>query len=407
MMTLDSSMSSIYKRGGYWVYQTYIKDPITGYSKKVYESLDPETNKDDIPHIKNQLDAKYKKNQLKEAISPTLHLSHCKKIYIEQKEREVEQNRRSINTLRTDKNSLEIFYNFINTHYGDIDIHKISRKHIIRWKESRFLDSKVNSSSTIAVNMRTVSAFFSFLVKTERVKENPFINVDIPPTKKRKTENLNDVFESVYKFIQKEIQRREAEPSKKRKPRKNNKKNKTEWFYDNDWFVHYIWIMLNSGMRSGEISLLKWKKSKFDVGSDHSRSYTYLADDFSHIIIYFKRRLRELPVKDVLQKSFRALEQNHHGDYVFENKTTGKPISVTTVGKLFKKLLDSLELDEDHTPHSIRHGYGSYLLNNGATVYQVSRILGHSTKEITELYYTHSKHTDVADTMDIIDKMVV
>ena len=164
--------------------------------------------------------------------------------------------------------------------------------------------------------------------------------------------------------------------------------------------------MLNTGMRSGEVSILKWKQDKGDKGYTHSRSYCYLSDDLSKITVFFKRRKRELPIKQPVLDSLnlipRVKKDGTPKKFVFESERTEKPYSVSLFGKLFKKLIQHLELDEDHTPHSIRHGYGSYLINNGGTLSQVSIILGHSEKEITEMYYLHSKSTDVSDTMDIL-----
>lgn len=409
-------MSSIYKRNGYWVYQVYVKDPITGYSRRKYQSLDLPKNLSDkeIEHIKIDLDKKYKDQKVKETLSPSLYLSSSIQLYLSQKEIEVEQNRRSPNTLRTDRNSLNLFEEFFKDHYGDIDIKKITRKHIFRWKEQRY--TEVNSPTTISVNMRTVRSFFSYMVKTERLNSNPFEGVDIPTPRRRKEENITETFEKLYGIIKDEIEGGKKGKPKKRVRKPNNEKEGLEWFYDNEWFVHHLWIMLNTGMRGGEVSLMKWKKGKMDVGDDHSRSYVYLSKDLDTITIYFKRRKRELPVPPPVKHSLKHLSKIQksrkvHSTYLFENLTTGKPHSVTTVGKLFKKLLKGLnkmdkdlKLDEDHTPHSIRHGYISHLIRNGGSIFNVSRIVGHSTEQITEMIYTHTRPSDVSDTMDILYK---
>ncbi len=409
-------MSSIYKRNGYWVYQVYVKDPITGYVRRKYKSLDLPKNlsKNEIERIKVDLDKEFKDQKVKETLSPSLYLSSSIQLYLSQKEIEVDQNRRSPNTLRTDKNSLSIFEEFIKDHYGDIDIKKITRKHIFRWKEQRY--TEVNSPTTISVNMRTVRSFFSYMVKTERITSNPFEGVDIPTPRRRKEENITEIFDKLYGIIKEEIGRRKKGKPRKRERKPNNEKEGLEWFYDNHWFVHHLWIMLNTGMRSGEVSLIKWKKGKMDVGDEHSRSYVYLSNDLDTITIYFKRRKREIPVPPPMMDSLKVLPKikkirKNHPTYLFENNLTGKPHSVTTVGKLFKKLIhdlnekdENLNLDEDHTPHSVRHGYISHLIRNGGSIFNVSRIVGHSTEQITEMIYTHTKPTDVSDTMDILYK---
>lgn len=399
-------MSSLYKRGGYWVYQIYVKDPNTGYSKKVYKSLGKDLRPEDKPIIKKRLDEEYRNKFVKDSIYRPLYLHSTIERYLIQRQKEVDQGRRSPNTYRTDKTSLKVFEEYIKEHYGDIDIKKINKKTIVRWREDRFSDGV--SSTTISVNMRTVSSFFSYFVKIDELESNPFIGVEIPTPVKRKEENISDIFQSLYDFTKEQIQKRLDGEVEERITRNHNKKKGLEWFNDNEWFIHYLWIMLNTGMRSGEVSILKWKQDKGDKGYTHSRSYCYLSDDLSKITVFFKRRKRELPIKQPVLDSLnlipRVKKDGTPKKFVFESERTEKPYSVSLFGKLFKKLIQHLELDEDHTPHSIRHGYGSYLINNGGTLSQVSIILGHSEKEITEMYYLHSKSTDVSDTMDILYK---
>lgn len=407
-------MSSIYKRNGYWVYQVYVKDPLTGSTRRKYKSLNlpKELSEDDLKNIKRDLDRQFQEEKVRETISPSLYLSSSIKLYIDQKTVEVKQNRRSPHTLRTDEFCLNLFKQYMTNHYGDIDIKKITRKHIVRWREQRY--TEVNSPTTISVNMRTVRSFFSYMVKTDRLTSNPFDGVDIPTSRRRRSENINELFDELLIIIKEEVERRKKGKSKRRKRNPNNEKESLDWFYDNVWFVHHLWIMMNTGMRSGEVSIMKWKRGKLDEGDDHSRSYVYLSKDLKTITIYFKRRKRELPVLPPVKDSLELLKKSQKKlksspTYLFENKNTGKPHSTTTSGKLFKRLLkdlnkkdEDLKLDVDHTPHSIRHGYISHILRNGGSIFNVSRIVGHSTEQITEMIYTHTRPDDVSDTMGIL-----
>lgn len=38
------------------------------------------------------------------------------------------------------------------------------------------------------------------------------------------------------------------------------------------------------------------------------------------------------------------------------------------------------------TPHSMRHAFASHLLDNGADIYAIKSLLGHSTLRSTEVY---------------------
>ncbi len=397
-------MPSIYRRSnGYWVYQRYVFNPKTGKKdRRYYESLGKFVAKKDFPSLMISCEETYYRNQK----HLTQSLSQCIKIYITQKEIEVKQDRRSINTLRTDRNSLNLFSSYILENHGDMDISEISRKYINLWMEARYKEGV--SSTTIAVNMRTVKSFFSYFVKTERLEANPFINVDIPKTKIRNSDNIKHNYSTVFDFIKADLENRIAGKSKprKKKKRKNNKKDDFEWFYDNNWFVHYVWIMLNTGMRSGEVSLLKWKQGKKDFGDDHSRSYVYLSKEPEEFVIYFKRGMRKLrifqPVLNSLQLIPRTKKDGTTKTFVFEREDSIKPHDTSTVGRLFKKLMKHLELDNEQSPHTLRHGYGSFLINNGGNVYEVSKILGHSSVEVTERIYAHSDSEDLSQGMSIL-----
>ena len=57
--------------------------------------------------------------------------------------------------------------------------------------------------------------------------------------------------------------------------------------------------------------------------------------------------------------------------------------------RLFKTLMKDLNLNEQYTPHSLRHGFVSYLANNGESIFNINKIVGHSVKEVTEFIYAH------------------
>lgn len=405
-------MSSVYFNGKTWVYQFSVKDVDTGLFKRKYEVLGPKPlSKSEISSIKREKDAFYRRKGVKEKISPSYFLSTAKQKYLEQKEIEVSQNRRSPNTLRTDKACLKLFYEYIFAHYGDLDVRKLTRRHIIRWEEQRYTETK--STSTVAVNMRTVKSFFSYLVKKERIDVNPFKGLPTPRTNKRNVENLTDIFDVLYEFIQGEINHRingSERPSlpEPQTPSKDDEfEPKLDWFYNNKWFVHYLWLMLNTGMRSGEVSILKWRRGKDDTGEGHSHSYSYISSDESDITIYFKRRLREMKIHMPVKRSLEFVrKQGKNSDiYVFQNPSSAKPITVSAVGKLFKKLMKNLQLNEDYTPHAIRHGYASFLSKEGIILSQLAMILGHTSEQVTEQYYLHSRLSDISAAMNVLHEV--
>jgi integrase/recombinase XerD len=64
-----------------------------------------------------------------------------------------------------------------------------------------------------------------------------------------------------------------------------------------------------------------------------------------------------------------------------------------TPSKSFSRLLDKLDFRTTKTGtwsfHTIRHSFASHLLMNGADIFAVSRLLGHSSVKVTENHYSH------------------
>jgi integrase len=171
-----------------------------------------------------------------------------------------------------------------------------------------------------------------------------------------------------------------------------------------------IFILMNTGMRMGEIRILKWKQGKQDFGRKLSNNYAYLSPDLKKITIYYKKSLRTIPVshlKDVFKKipqssvvykgKKREYTVNHV--YVFENPVKLTPHDHPNMTRMFKTLVTELKLDERYTPHSLRHGFVSYLANKGESIFNISKIVGHSVKEVTEFVYAHHTPKNLEKTM--------
>ena len=409
-------MSSINKRkDGCYIFQTYYKDPASKSTVRYQKNLGnleknwaSEIEGEEVTEDRLELEIFIQENKIKEAgglpISP--RLSKAVKKYISTREMQVESGERSYNTLRTDRSSLKLFREFIEDSCKDLRINKIKRSHIQNWIDFR-RRNKI-SQSTININLRTVKSFFSFELEEGRISEHPFKGITISETELNKDDSVIDFFEQIRKFILEEMKKRENGPSEPRQNQINNKKTGLDWFDDNNWLIHYIWIMLNTGMRSGEISNLKWRIGDEDSGALRSRSFSHLSSNESTIDIYFKKRRRTIPVTDAVERSLTMHRQykrdtNIDTTYLLENPRTQKPYTTSAAANLFKKLVSDLEIDAKHTLHSLRHGYISKLVSKGGNIIMISKTVGHSSSEFTQKRYMHLRaKEDLTDTMNLI-----
>ncbi len=72
-------------------------------------------------------------------------------------------------------------------------------------------------------------------------------------------------------------------------------------------------------------------------------------------------------------------------EYVFVNKN-GTKMSRQGFFKILKKLVASSGIEKEVSPHTLRHSFATYLLNNGADLRVIQELLGHENLVTTEIY---------------------
>ena len=71
------------------------------------------------------------------------------------------------------------------------------------------------------------------------------------------------------------------------------------------------------------------------------------------------------------------------------------------VSKSFKAAVRRAGLDERLHFHSMRHGYASWLVQKGASLYEVQKLLGHTSITVTQVY-AHLAPSELHDTVNRI-----
>jgi site-specific recombinase XerD len=79
----------------------------------------------------------------------------------------------------------------------------------------------------------------------------------------------------------------------------------------------------------------------------------------------------------------RRLRQNGE-EFVFA--VEGRKISRWWVSRKFKRYVLKLGLDDKLHFHSLRHSFATWLVQDGASIYEVQKLLGHSSIKTTEIY---------------------
>lgn len=143
-----------------------------------------------------------------------------------------------------------------------------------------------------------------------------------------------------------------------------------------------------SGQRTTNIRLLKWKDISFD-----RKSFVISGDSFKNGSTHF------VPLNKL---ALRILEEQKgkHPEYVFTYE--GRPVTRCST-EAWKKAKIRAGIEDFHF-HDSRHTTASHLLMNGASLLDVSEILGHSSLDMTKRYSHLSKNhlISVSERLDSI-----
>ena len=159
---------------------------------------------------------------------------------------------------------------------------------------------------------------------------------------------------------------------------------------DNPDLVNIISALLLTGCRRGEILNSRWADIDFEKG--HFR-----------IPLTKQGKPHTLPLTDDLRMFLQELPSKGNSIYLFPNPRTGKPYrSIYYSWDRARKNAGMPEL----RIHDLRHSFASFLVNNGRTLYEVQRLLGHSSSKTTQRY-AHLTERSLGDAMSVAGAIIL
>ena len=169
-------------------------------------------------------------------------------------------------------------------------------------------------------------------------------------------------------------------PPYERRPKEENRKRQDN--YD------LVVILLDTGARYGEIANIKWER--IDIEKRIINLWRPKVRNES--MIFMTSRVHEILVR-------RAAESD--SEYVFTN-SKGEARGHATKG--IRSAIERAAI-ANFTVHDIRHTAASRLIQNGMSLYEVSKILGHVDVQTTQRY-AHLEVSDVsAKARDIMESL--
>lgn len=245
------------------------------------------------------------------------------------------------------QNDLNVYKEFLNNRNKN-SINSITDKNI-----KDFLKERSNEeSTTIAHNLTVIKNFHSYLYKQNIVSKDISEFIDRPKLKKALPKTLS--IEDIDKLLDIELD----------SPFAYRNKAMLELMYATGLRIsELINLELNDiNLLEGSLKVMgKGSKERFVPIGDYAIKYLKL---------YLDNR------SELVKTNTNKLFLNNHG----------KPISRQGFFKILKKLLHEKGLNEEASPHTLRHSFATHLINRGADLRSVQEMLGHSDISTTRIY---------------------
>ena len=256
------------------------------------------------------------------------------------------------NTLDSYQRDLKKFTQYLKQH-NIADVEAIARRIVSNYLyEQKELGL---SSSTISRNIASIRSFFQFLLREQKIKDNPCSDLESPKMEKK----LPHIISS------QDIEVLLNQPQVGEKIGSRDKAM-LELLYATGIRVSEL-VSLNIGDINIKMGFLQCngkggKERMIPLGSMAIKS-----------------------VQDYLRSSRPIILKKNENKALFVNQH-GKRLTRQGFWKILKKYSQKAGITDDITPHTLRHSFATHLLENGADLRSVQEMLGHADISTTQIY---------------------
>lgn len=164
----------------------------------------------------------------------------------------------------------------------------------------------------------------------------------------------------------------------------------------NTWFYPLFVAALNTGMRRGELCGLKWDRVNFPL---RQLSVTRTWDRFGLKECTKSGKKRIVPMNEDVFRAIQPLWKDQRSEFVFCEED-GSPINVAHMDRHFRYARTRAGSSKIRF-HDLRHSFASHFMMNKGSIYDLQKILGHSTVKMTERY-AHLSPSHLDDAIKIV-----
>jgi integrase len=239
----------------------------------------------------------------------------------------------------------ELTLRYFVTQTGECSLASLNQKHLDDYVTTRL--KKGISPVTVNIETRALKAALNTAVRWKLLEANPFARAkQLRVPRKLPVYFSQDDFKKLVLVVE--------EP----------------------WFKELIVFSVGTGMRQGEVLSLRWNSVDLDRKVIHIESAATFRTK--------QGGRRTIPISDLVWSMLSRKRHHPSCDLIFHFR--GRKISESYLTHRFKKAVRLAKLNEDLHWHSLRHTHASWLVQAGVSLYEVQKLLGHSSPTVTEVY---------------------
>lgn len=217
-----------------------------------------------------------------------------------------------------------------------------------------YMERKNFAASSISRSIASIRAFFHFLCQTRSWKENPAEHLKAPKIEKKMPGILT--IDEVDLLLN--------------QPRENTAKGIRD--------RAMLELLYATGIRVSELISLTLKDINLKLG------YITCSSGEKERVIPFGSAAKR-SVEHYMEGARAELLGSQESEMLFLN-CSGKSMSRQGFWKVLKSYAEAAGIQQDITPHTLRHSFAAHLVQNGADLKSVQEMMGHSDISTTQIY---------------------
>ena len=217
-----------------------------------------------------------------------------------------------------------------------------------------FLEKEGKATTTISRELASMKAFFNFMFKEGRIRKDPAELLKAPKIEKKapvilSVNEVNALLDQPGMTTSKEIRDKAM-----------------------------LELLYATGIRVSELIGLELSDLNMQVG------YITCRDGQKERMVPFGKPAKQA-LSVYLEKGRSQLLKGKESQWLFTN-CSGKAMSRQGFWKIVKYYGEKAGIQEDITPHTLRHSFAAHLLENGADLHSIQEMLGHADISSTQIY---------------------